>query len=167
MTVFDPSPLPIDPAAFVRGLRYIQQRMPEFAPLSAAEKRTLVRAASLDPEFRNAGIVAGGMWPHVKTLTGRTAAELSAEADEIARWDEVVRELEILARGIADSNLKRKNRLGTAILQIYSVLGASVYGIEAPFPNLLPYFEAMKIAYQKWRKKSRKTTSEGKPETGE
>ncbi len=45
--------------------------------------------------------------------------ELREEQEEIRRWDAVIVEMRAVLDGIEAANLKRKHRLGTAILQIY------------------------------------------------
>ena len=157
LTVFDAARAPVDPVALVQAFRYLQPRLGDDAPLSADEKRKMLRTASLSPEFLNAGIAAAEMYPHTKATTGQTPAELRAALEEINDWDDVEREVEILRRVIHDANLKRKQELGGAILTIYSVLRSSL-GI---FRNLRPYFEEMQRAYQESRKKkSRKSAPE-------
>ena len=48
-----------NPVALIQGFRFLQQRIPEFTQLSAEEERALIRVATLDPEFIEAGIRTG------------------------------------------------------------------------------------------------------------
>ena len=85
-------------------------------------------------------------------LVGRSAEELRQEVDDIRYWDEVERELHVFLKGIAAANLKRKHRLGKAILLIYKALGVWMR-LDS---RLRPYYEEMRRAYMKRRKKTKK-----------
>lgn len=154
----DELPRLVDAGALVAGLRDLQQRIPEYTQLSAAEVRSLMRVAYLDPEFVESTLQAAAVWDQTQNVIGRSAAELRDEAEECRRWDEVERELAIVLKGISAANLKRKHRLGKALWQIYNVL--SVLTRRGINRNLMPYFEAMKQAYLKKRKKPAKSSAE-------
>jgi hypothetical protein len=149
-------PAQADPEMLVQALRYLQQRVPGFVQLSVEEEQSMTRAAHLDPEFIDRGIHAAGAWSHAEMLVGRSAVELRQEVDDIRHWDEVERELHALLKGISAANLKRKHRLGKAILLIYKNLGIWM-GFDS---RLRPYYEEMKRAYMKRRKKTRKERAE-------
>ena len=53
------------------GLRYLQQRIPEFTQLSVQEKRSHARAANLDPEFIESGLHAAAVWRDTKIIVQR------------------------------------------------------------------------------------------------
>ena len=95
-------------------------------------------------------------------MVERSAVELRQDQDEIRRWDEVVVELRALTAGIEAANLKRKHRLGTAILKIYGIVEAY---LRTDHPNdvyMRPYYENMKRAYLKTRAfRRRKKKEEG------
>jgi hypothetical protein len=164
LAVFAPAPQPVDAAMLIDGLRYLQQRIPIFVTLSTAEKRSMLRAASLDPEFRATGVRAAELYPPAKGLVGMSGAEMRVTDEEAVHWDAVIREARILIKGMDDGNLKRKYRLGTAILQLYSILSVSVEGPGASHPDLKPYFEDMKRAYLRWRRKSSRKAPDKEPE---
>jgi hypothetical protein len=139
-----------EPEVLVAGLRYLQQRIPEFTQLSVQEKRSHARAANLDPEFIESGLHAAGVFRDTKIAVGRSSEELRQEDEEIRRWDAVILEMRALTDGIEAANLKRKHRLGQAILQIYRFLG--IYVRRHPRPEdayLRPYYENMRRAYLK------------------
>jgi hypothetical protein len=48
-----------EPEMLVKGLRYLQQRIPEFTHFSVQEKRWHARAANLDPDFIESGLQCG------------------------------------------------------------------------------------------------------------
>ena len=63
VVVAEDATLPVlaSPAVLIHGFRYLQQRIPGFIQLSAEEKRALIRVASLDPDFIEAGIRAAAL----------------------------------------------------------------------------------------------------------
>lgn len=138
----------------VAGLRLLQQRIPQYEQLSVREKQSMTRASTLDPAFLEVGIQTAGAWNQTKALIGRTAEEMRAEAEEIRQWDEVERELLVLAKGVASANLRRKHRLGSAVLTLYKLLGNALrYGFDG---HMRPYFDEMKRAFLRRRKKPAK-----------
>lgn len=112
----------------VAGMRYLQQRIAEFTHLSLKEKRSHARAANLDSEFVEHGLQAASMWADTKMLVHRTGEELRQEQEEIRRWEQVIVEFRAIIDGIEAANLKRKHRLGTAILRIYRMIGIYLQG---------------------------------------
>ena len=154
----DPPAL-VEPEVMIEGLRYLQQRIPEFTHLSWQEKRSHARAASLDPEFIESGLQAAEVWRDTEMMVKRSAEELRQEQEEIQRWDRVIVELRALTDGIEAANLKRKHRLGKAILQIYYMLRAYLKVDRPEDVHLRPYYENMKSAYlrtQQFRKRKKK-----------
>jgi hypothetical protein len=150
-----------EPEMLVKGLRYLQQRIPEFTHLSVQEKRSHARAANLDPEFIENGLHAASVWPHTKFVVKRSAEELRQELEETREWDEVIREMRALIDGIEAANVKRKHRLGTAILQIYRLLGTYFRARSRPEDAYLrPYYENMKRAYLRTQQFRRRKTKE-------
>ena len=143
-----PPPL-AEPEVLVAGLRYLQQRIPEFTQLSVQEKRSHARAANLDPEFIENGLHAAGVFRDTKLLVGRNSEELREEDEEIRRWDAVILEMRALIDGIEAANLKRKHRLGSAILTIYRVIGIYLRHPRSEDAYLRPYYENMRRAYLK------------------
>lgn len=149
----------IEPHMLVQGVRYLQQRIPEFTQLSVQEKRSHARAANLDPEFIEAGLHAASVWRETEIFVKRSGEELRQEDEEIRRWDKVVLELRALTDGIEAANVKRKHRLGKAILLIYRILGAYFQRSRQEDAYMRPYFETMKRAYlrtQQFRRRKKK-----------
>jgi hypothetical protein len=140
------------PMMLIQGFRDLQQRIPGFTQMSAEEERALIRVASLDPDFIEAGIRAGCAWSATKSIVGRSGEELREEVDEIRHWDEVESEVRALLKGISAANRKRRHRLGRAILNLYMMLGNAVDSLR----HLRPYYEEMKHAYQNRKRKRRK-----------
>jgi hypothetical protein len=148
-----------EPEMLVKGLRYLQERIPDFTQLSVQEKRSHARAANLDPEFIEAGLHAASVWRETEIFVKRSGEELRQEDEEIRRWDKVVLELRALTDGIEAANVKRKHRLGRAILLIYRILGAYFQRSRPEDAYMRPYFENMKRAYlrtQQFRRRKKK-----------
>ena len=63
-------------------------------------------------------------------MVGRGDEELRQEQEEIRQWDAVIVETcgPFPGRDRGAANLKRKHRLGTAILQIYRMIGIYLRG---------------------------------------
>jgi len=162
LAVLETAPLLlVDAKKLVAGFRYLQHRVPEYTQLSVEEARSMTRVAHLDPEFIEMGIQTASAWDQAGILVGRSADQLRDQADAIREWDEVERELTVLLKGIAAANLKRKHRLGTAILKLYRILGSMVRRND---DQLRPYFDDMKRAYLRRRKKTGKAAAEVEPE---
>lgn len=148
-----------EPEVLVKGLRYLQERIPNFTQLSVQEKRSHARAANLDPEFVENGLHAARVWRDTKKIVKRSGDDLQEEQDEIRRWDEVIRELRAVTDGVEAANVKRKHRLGQAILMIYRVLAVYVERGGPEDAYMRPYYENMKRAYlqtQKFRTRRKK-----------
>ena len=153
-------PPPAEPDLLVEGLRHLQQRIPEFTHLSLEDKRAYARAASLDPEFIESGLHAAAVWRHTEKFVNRTGDELRQEHEETRRWDEVIREMRALTDGIEAANVKRKHRLGSAILMIYRVLTTTLHRSHPEDAYMRPYYENMKRAYLRTRRFRRRTKAE-------
>ncbi len=146
------------PKTLMQVFRLLQQRIPGFTHLSLTEQRSMARAGHLDPEFLEEGIAtAGAAGEDAKLLTGgMTGDECRELSDEIRQGEELYREVMVLAKGIASTNLARRHRLGSAMLNLYRNLGICQNDSHGRFRHLQPYYERMKQAYRKNRKTRRK-----------
>jgi hypothetical protein len=152
-TVFQNELRLVDAQTLLVGLRQLQHRIPDFTQLSPEEIRSLMRVAYLDPVFRENALQVAAVWDHTKTMTGRSGDELREEAEVIRIWDEVERDWTVVLKGISAANLKRKHHLGKALWRIYNVLRVTVKHSDR---LMKPYFDAMKEAYLKSRKRPAK-----------
>jgi hypothetical protein len=159
LALVDTTPWFAEPKMLVQGLRELQVRIPEFTHLLVQEKRSYARAANLDPEFLECGLHAAEVWRETRHVVERSAEELREEDEEIRRWDEVVVELRALTDGIEAANLKRKHRLGSAILHIYRMLAIALRRSGSQ-DYMRPYFENMKRAYLRTQKFSKRPKKE-------
>ncbi|HEX6097286.1 MAG TPA: hypothetical protein VF432_13235 [Thermoanaerobaculia bacterium] len=143
-----------EPATLIRGFRLLAERIPGFRHLSPSETRSMIRASELDPEMIAAGIVAADVWEGAQRWMHMTSAELRELDTAIRESDEVIREMKILLEGMIGANRVRKHRRGKAILSLYKGLELSLGGPRRESDNLLqPYFDNMRSAYMKNRKR--------------
>lgn len=152
----------IDPEALVEALRYLQKLIPDAVHLTLREKQSMANAANLDPSIIESGTLLGAAWESLKRVLGTTPEEIRAELDKTRRWDEVDRVLLALRETVHSTNLQRKHRIGTLILNIYAIVGDSLRRrrVSAAYEHLRPYYEQMKAAILGVRKKkSRKKTT--------
>ena len=145
-------PVVPDPPTLIRGFRLLAERIPGFRQLSSEEERAMIRASALDPEMIAAGLVAAEVWDQSRVWTRMPAEELRELDATIRESDDVIRELRILLKGMEGANRVRKHRRGTAILDLYKGLAIAVGGRSGD-NRLRPYFENMRQAYMKNRKR--------------
>ena len=151
-----PAPVVSKPESLAEALRLLQTRLPEFTQLSVEEQRSMGRAAHLDPAVIDAGLHAAAVWEQSTLTTGMSGEEFRELAEDIRRWDEAERELRALLRGVAAANLKRKHRLGKAVLTLYSLLGAVLRKPHPDDVHLRPYYDDMRRAVLAAQKKKGK-----------
>jgi hypothetical protein len=147
------APLLVEPETLIQGLRYLQQRIPEFVQLTLAEERSMIRAAHLDPEIVDIAIHTAGAWDETRDIFGWTGQDLQRQSDVIRRWDGVERELHALMKGVAGANLQRKHTLGIALLDLYAVLRRTVNRPGSRRAHLRPHVEELRRAFAKLRKR--------------
>ena len=63
----------LTPEAIVRGMQQLPQHIPEFEQLSLEERRSMARAAHLDPAVIQAGLLLAAMWDRTQEVIGRPA----------------------------------------------------------------------------------------------
>jgi hypothetical protein len=152
-------PALVEPEMLIQGLRVLQERIPGFTQLSVKEKRSHARAANLDPEFLESGLRTAAAWHWTKHFVKRSGEELRQEHEVARRWDEAIAAWRAILDGLEASNLKRKHRLGRAILLIYRILGIYMRNNRPEEAYMRPYYENMKRAYlrtQRFRKRPKK-----------
>lgn len=163
---------PVDAEALVQGLRMLQQRIPGFTHLTRRQGQARTSTAYLPPEFIETGLRVAEVWPTAVNLAQRSVEDMQREADEVTQWDQVERELAAVVKGIAAANLERRSHLGRTILRIYQQLGATIRHAETMDRKedlaLRPYYDAMRRAWLKGRKRRKPADSEpeGTPTPG-
>lgn len=161
-------PVTVHTAALIRVCQLIEQRIPGYTHLTLKERRSMARAGNLDAEFIAEGIAAAfAAGEQAKFLTaGMTTAECHELSEQIRSDEELERAYTLLIEGIAATNLKRRHKLGRAMLHLYAQLGIVCEDLQGQYRHLLPYYERMKRAYMKNRKTGRKARGDAaKPQT--
>jgi hypothetical protein len=147
----------IQPEAMVEQLRALRQQIPEYAPLTAANAKSLRAAAAANAGFVNASINAVGASAVVANAVGSTPEALRQEAADTARWTAVEDELRAMLKGVAETNLARRHRVGLTSLQAYGISRMLVRKPE--HATLLAHVAEMKRSYRL----SRKTKAPAEP----
>ena len=145
-------PVVPDPATLIRGFRLLAERIPGFQHLSKEKVRSMIRVSELDPEMIAAGLVAAEVWPGANFWMHMTAEELRVLDTTIGETDAVIEQMKILLDGMIGANRVRKHQRGKAILMLYKGLEIEVEG-RLGDNRLRPYFENMRRAYMKNRKR--------------
>jgi hypothetical protein len=141
---------PIQPEALVEQLRALRQQIPEYAPLTVADAKSLRAAAAANPAFVNASINAIGASAVVENAVGSKPEVLRQDATDAGRWTAVEDELRAMLKGVAETNLARRHRLGVAALQAYGISRMLVRKPE--HANLLSHVAEMKRSNRFGRK---------------
>jgi hypothetical protein len=151
-----PPPATLTIGNLIRACRLLQQRIPGFDQLSVREAQSMIRVATLSPEFLNLGIEAACAFDGVEDILDYSCEELRDLSARIAHQGELQREFQKLADGVGAAILKDKHRLGQAILILYTVLQQDLRNPRSKRRHLRPYYENMRQAYMKGRKTRRK-----------
>jgi hypothetical protein len=131
-------------------MQQLQERIPEFEQLSIEERRSMARAAHLDPEFVRAALHVAEIWERAPYFIQRSAEAMRQDDEEAQRWDEAIRSFSAILQGMSAANLKRKHRLGQNALALYRALGILLRGTPSPEDRRLrPYYEEMKRLYRR------------------
>jgi len=155
-------PLLVEPQTLIQGLRYLRQRIPEYVQLTLPQKRSMMRAAHLDPEIVDLGIHTAGAWDGTRELFGWTGEDLNQWFESNRHWEGVEREVHAFLKGVAGRNLRSRYTLGKAILDLYDHLRRSIDHMDDR-AHLRPHLEAMKRAFARVRKgKGRKSPASRK-----
>lgn len=132
----------LTPEEAIELLRGLRQRISEFVLLPKdAQTGHYRRVARLNPEFSHEAFSAVGASDLVQNFIGNTPDELHQAEDEAARWASVRSELRALLRGVDAAILVRRQRIGLAALQAYTVSLQLVKRGE--HQHLLPHVERM------------------------
>jgi hypothetical protein len=132
----------LTPEEVIEQLRALQQRIPEFVQLpNDRQMERFRRVARVNPEFAREAFSAVGASDIVQNFIGNTPDELHQAEDEMARWTAVRSELRALLRGVDAAIVVRRQRIGLAAVQAYSVSRQLVQRGE--HLQLLPHVERM------------------------
>jgi len=109
----------LSPEAVVQQLRTLRSQVPLETPPNAKPKPR--RLGNVNPQFTTAAINAVGAVDVVQTALGRNDEDLRQENDSALRWTAVEDELRTLLNNVSQTNLLRRQRIGLAALQTYSI----------------------------------------------
>jgi hypothetical protein len=132
----------IDPKTIIETLRRWAERIPDYRQLSTREIIALRRAATMPRDWIVAAVNAAGASSDVQSVIRSTPPEMLDEMTEIDVWQAVETEVRSFLKGVADSNLIRRHRLGLKTLRIYGISRHLVR--EAGHENLSDHVETMK-----------------------
>lgn len=111
----------ITPEDVLTQLRNLRAQIPDYTQAPAYSPAILRAVTSLPAEFVDASTSAIGTSPSLQSAVGATAEVCVAESGEASRWAQVEDELVAMLRGVRNSNLARKHRIGVRALQVYQV----------------------------------------------
>ena len=115
----------------------------------------MARTAHLPREIIDIGIDTADAWDDPKFFLGWTGDDERREDEAIRRWDGVVREINVLMKGVYGANLRRKHARGTRFLNMYAIGRRRARKTDGPDNRLRPYIERMREAFAQQRKKKK------------
>lgn len=116
-----PEPAMLSPEALVEQLRALRQQVPDLAPLTKEQRRTLRRQGRLSSGAVQASI-------NVISASGKVSQALEAPAEDVQqlvadtnRWLAVESELRTLLKGVSDANIIRRQQTALLAGQAYNI----------------------------------------------
>jgi hypothetical protein len=155
----DPTPVMLSPEEVVQQLRSLRSQIPLETPPTATPKPR--RLANVNPQFTTAAINAVGAVDIVQSAVGRSDEDLRQENDVAMRWTAVEDELRTLLNNVSQTNLLRRQRVGLAALQTYSIC-RQLARDTAHAPRLAAHISQMRQT-NKFGRRSKKATDQQKP----
>jgi hypothetical protein len=114
------SPAPT-PEQLVEQLRAMRSTIPDVAPLTSAQRKTLRDRAKVSTEVLQAQVNTLGSSALIEEAVGLPSAGVRQTMDEATRWSAVEDEVKALLNGIAGANLIRRQKLAFVAGQAYRV----------------------------------------------
>lgn len=109
------------PESVVEQLRAIRAQLPDLAPLTPKQRRTLMKRSQMSPEVLQASIDVIGASDDVSSAIKQPVGDVHSLQDETNRWNAVENELKALWNGVSGANLVRRNRLALIAAQAYAI----------------------------------------------
>jgi len=109
------------PEAVVEQLRAIRAQLPDLAPLTPKQRKSLLKRSQMAPEVLQASIDVIGASDDVSSAIKQPVGDVHALQDETNRWNAVENELKALWNGVSGTNLVRRNRLALIAAQAYAI----------------------------------------------
>jgi hypothetical protein len=116
------APEGIPPGELVDRLRELQEQIPDFAPLTDAQRLSLMKVrAAISEAALQSSINLIGAWDGAEAAIGQTYEEVRQYVDYTARWSTVEGQLKAMLRGVSDANLVRWARADQIATQAYLI----------------------------------------------
>jgi hypothetical protein len=112
---------PLTPQDVIARLRALQLQIPEIAPLTLQERRSLQQFARVPEGIVQATITMIGVSDGVQHAIGAAAEDVRLLVDDNVGWGAVENELKAMLRGIADANLVRRQRGRITVAQAVGI----------------------------------------------
>jgi len=113
------TPPVLSPEDVVAQLRNLQQHLGEVTPLTKQQRKALFVHASLPNSVVQASINALGASAELQQALGHAADDVRQMAEDANRWTAVEDELRGMLKGIAGTNVIRRQRVGLLSVQAY------------------------------------------------
>jgi len=157
----DQPPVMLSPEEVVQQLRTLRTQIPIETPPTVNPKPR--RLANVNPQFTTAAINAVGAVDIVQNAVGRTDEDLRQENDVAMRWTAVEDELRTLLNNVSQTNLLRRQRIGLAALQTYSIC-RQLARDGAHAPRLAAHIAQMRQT-NKFGRRNKKADEKPNPQT--
>jgi hypothetical protein len=136
------TPPMLAPQDVVAQLRTLRQQIAEVTPLTAQQRRTLRKHATMPNVVLQASINAIGASDYVQQAVGQPADEVRQLAEEANRWSAVADELRAMLKGIDGANLVRRQRVGLLAVQAFGI--SRQLSRDPNYADLLPHVEEIR-----------------------
>lgn len=147
----DPATPNLSANELISQVRALRARIPNYAPLSAAERKARVPVANLHPEFVVGSIQITGASEKLQQVTGQDQSALLQDASDDVPWSLAEEELRGLLEGVTATNLARRHRLGNAALVAYA-FGRNLIRLPEN-ADLIPHVEKLQRLRRLGRRK--------------
>lgn len=118
---FPPPVAALDPEAVVEQLRALRAQLGEVTPLTSSERRLLRRRAQTSNPVLQASINMIGAHDQVSLAVAQPADGVRRLHEETNRWTAVEDELRTMLKGVAGTNLVRRQRVALIAGQAYNI----------------------------------------------
>lgn len=136
------TPPAMSPEDVVAQLRNLRQHLGEVTPLTQQQRKALFLHATLPNSVVQASINALGASAQLQQALGRAADDVRQMAEDANRWTAVEDELRGMLKGIAGTNVIRRQRVGLLSVQAYVM--SQQLARDPNNVNLLPHVQEIK-----------------------
>jgi hypothetical protein len=150
------TPPAMSPEDVVAQLRNLRQHIGEMTPLTKLQRRGLTHA-TLPNSVVQASINALGASADLQQVLGHPADDVRQMAEDANRWTAVEDELRGMLKGIAGTNLIRRQRVGLLSVQAYVM--SQQLARDPNNASLLPHVQEIKRLRALGRRKKPATSA--------